>query len=252
MQRITATELQKNLSHYRTVARKAPVIITDRGRDDVALIPVSMLQKMLSSAPEKFNADARKISDYNRFFRIVKQYEAGTEGARYVHRVENAFCFSERLMSFTQLDATHFELAGYVFRVDGRLATVEKTCDWIENPSPESENSVKVWEARVSMAEIFTKIKVNAWRRHPTSEDVASIGFVTALVGLQSEEENMSRWMAEQALHSMTWDIDTTSLLKRFEAEALSLLRDNISNFRNSFPDLDVTEFQASFGQPVL
>lgn len=252
MQRITATELQKNLSHYRTEARTAPVIITDRGRDDVALIPVSMLQKMLSSAQEKFPAEARKISDYDRFFRIVKEYVAGTEFAKYTHRIENAFCFTERLMTFTMIDAAHFELAGYIFRVEGSFGFVEKTCDWIERPEPGIDDCVRAWEARLSMAQIFTKNGGKAWRSHPAAADVAGMGFVTALVGLQAEEANMSQWMADQALNSITWESDTTALLKRFEAEALSVLRDNISNFRNSFPDLDVTAFQASFGQPVL
>lgn len=248
MRRITSTELQQNLSAYRQVAKTEPVIITERGNESVAMIPIAMLHRMSALKP---GPASRPMSDYDRFFKLIIPFLEPSKVPTFTHNVKDAYGFAERLMTFTQLDEERFELAGHVFRVRDGVAEVEATCDWVLNPTGPMENAKTVWRGRMAIRSIVRKSGVRIWEENPTNEAVAALEFVPALIGLVGDEREVSDWVAQMIFSTMTWERDMDQLLKLTRKEAAALLRDNVTKLRSAFPDFDGDAFVATFGTPA-
>jgi len=248
MRRITSTELQQNLSAYRQIAKTEPVIITERGEESVAMIPIAMLHRMSALKP---GLPSRPMSDYDRFFKLIIPFLEPSKVPTFTHNVKDVYGFAERLMTFTQLDEERFELAGHVFRVRDGVAEVETTCDWILNPTGPMENAKTVWRGRMAIRSIVRKSGVRIWEENPTPESVATLDFVPALIGLVGDGPEVSDWVAQMIFSTMTWERDMDQLFKLTRKEAAALLRDNVAKLRAAFPDLDRDAFVATFGAPA-
>jgi hypothetical protein len=191
------------------------------------------------------------MSDYDRFFKLIIPFLDPSEVTTFTRNVKDAYAFAERLMTFTQLDEERFELAGYVFRVCDGVAEVEATGDWVLNPTQTTKHPAAAWEARMSMRNVLRGSNVNIWGKHSTSESVAILEFVPALIGLVGDEKGVSEWVGQAIFSTMTWERDMDQLLKLTRKEATALLRDNVTKLRSAFPDLNRDAFVATFGAPA-
>lgn len=52
--KVTSLEFQREFGLYRTLAQREPVIITNRGRDDVVLIAIQDFEKIRRYLPQAF------------------------------------------------------------------------------------------------------------------------------------------------------------------------------------------------------
>lgn len=255
METVSSTDLQRNLSHYRTQAKSHPVIIEERGKPSVAMIPYNLYMQLTLRAPKDVdpNSPSSVKLEYDTLSRSVLR-SLGRDGELNADWLHPAYSRAERLFCLTPIDENSFEIGAYTFHLDAGKVVNISTSPWILEDDGGMEQFRHKWSAtlttRMAMAGTLG-VAEHAWEGRPSKNMLQAFYFIPALVGLTGKADQTCEWLVLRTTGTVFWDSDSehNAVSKGLKKACEAVLSRNKSMLKIHYPDLDHAAFLELFSQ---
>lgn len=243
MAQVTSTELQSNLSEYRKLAQKEDVIVTERGKENVAIIGIDRYRSMLD-AYNQINGTAKETFDNFRNA-FLRHLQANSEVPTHFDRLVRSIDFLERVLTLNVISDQRFEIGGVVFEIDEGKVRPFGECPWLRGEDGKFTPSAFAFKATISIMVDLEGKSLNIWGKNPTFENIKNHNFIPAFLGFLGKDDKdydkLAEWIKQmQGVNVTIMGFDMSDDLRAsFHEIGVRILRENDRKINAIECDLD-------------
>lgn len=237
MIKVSSVDLQRNLSQYRELAVREPVIVTSYNKPQIVMLSAELFDKMQSGmmqgGSEPYSCD--------RYARAIAAHTAlHVKHQSYQRLYRESADFLEAMFTLNTLNEgpgqTLLEIAGYVLRMsDGHLG-VKGLSPFIETFS---EGCMHLFKSRIRQP-FGTKNEVSAYPDRPELVNVRSPGLAASLLGMSGDPDVMANWMTSQVIMCGYDEEDPDALREKLIDASRIILLENKAKLESALSARDL------------